>query len=65
MCPPASGAHSEDMTNLASSTSTYEIALQHGHDLTAAAERRRQTHRFERWIAGRRRDHSTGPGTAA
>lgn len=58
MRPPASGAHSEDMTNLSSSTSTYEVALQHGHDLAAATERRRQTHRFERWIAGRRRDGS-------
>ena len=65
MCPTASWAHSDRMTNLMSSATTYEIALQHGHDLTDAAERRRQTHRFERWIAGRRRDRAGNSSTTA
>lgn len=65
MCPPPSAAHSESMTNISSSATTYEIALLHGHDLTDAAERRRQTQRVERCKAGRRELAGSQPRSVA
>ena len=40
--------------NLNNPANTYDLAVQHGYDLTDAAERRRQTHRFQRWMSNRR-----------
>ena len=39
--------------NLNNPANTYDLAVQHGHDLTDAADRRRQTHRFQRWMSSR------------
>jgi hypothetical protein len=64
MCRSTSGAHTaitDNVThqrgrtvNLNNPANTYDLAVQHGHDLTDAAERRRQTHRFQRWMSSRR-----------
>ena len=40
--------------NLNNPANTYDLAVQHGHDLTDAADRRRQTHRLQRWMSSRR-----------
>lgn len=44
------------------SATNYDLAVQHGHELADAAERRRQTHRFQQWISSRRVSGSTPPG---
>jgi len=48
----------EGTVNFIHSSTNYELAVQHGHDLTDAAERRRQTRRFQHWITSR---HQSGP----
>ena len=50
--------------NLNHPASTYDLAVQHGHDLTDAAERRRQTHRFQHWMHGRRQAGTGSPSAS-
>ena len=51
----------ECTVNLNHPDTTYDLAVQHGHDLTDAAERRRQTHRFQRWMNGNRQAGTGSP----
>lgn len=52
----------EGPVNMIHSATNYDLAVQHGNELADAAERRRQTHRFQQWMSSRRRPSNSTLG---